>query len=154
MSGNVSNHVWVEDATKPLGGYWKRAKGTIYGTTMVSTLPEGLQRIREKIALDGTAVTLDWSATPIKAVMIRVTADTAGTANLGDSVVITIDPPNSTVRDAWLTEGTSLTADSYRIPIPVNGEIILSFTSSVSYIGVKRDDGTGTMRVFAIGVEA
>ena len=154
MSGNVSNHVWVEDSSRPLGGYWVRERGTANGAALVSTLPGGLQRIREKIAMDATAVTLDWSATPIKAAMIRVTADTAGTANLGDSVVITINPPNNAVRDLWLTEGTSLTADSYRIPLPVNGEIILSFTSPISYIGVKRDDGTGTMRVFALGVEA
>ena len=35
MSGNVSNHVWVEDATKSLGGYWVRENGTADGYPLV-----------------------------------------------------------------------------------------------------------------------
>lgn len=37
MSGNVSNHIWVEDSTKPLGGYWARARGLSTGAALVST---------------------------------------------------------------------------------------------------------------------
>lgn len=36
MSGNVSNHVWVVDATKPLGGYWTRQVGSSGGAAHVA----------------------------------------------------------------------------------------------------------------------
>lgn len=36
MSGNVSNHIWVTDSTKPLGGYWTRASGLSTGAALVS----------------------------------------------------------------------------------------------------------------------
>ena len=45
MSGNVSNHVWVEDATKPLGGYWVREKGTAEGAALVSESTSGIRLI-------------------------------------------------------------------------------------------------------------
>ena len=37
MSGNVSNHVWVEDSSRPLGGYWVREKGLYDGSPVVTT---------------------------------------------------------------------------------------------------------------------
>lgn len=125
----------------------------IGGAALVTSMKGGTLHIREEIGEDGTAKTFDWSATPIQAVAITVTADTAGTAQLPESIVICIDPPNAATRDAWLTEGDSLTTDSQRIPIPINTTREFGFTSNISYIGFKRDDGTGTVRVFAEGVE-
>ena len=123
------------------------------GALLTTTIIGGITHIREEIGEDATAKTFDWSATPIRAVSITVTADTAGTAQLPESLVICIDPPNSAVRDAWLTEADSLTSDSQRIAIPINTTSDFLFTSDISYIGFKRDDGTGTLRVFAAGVE-
>lgn len=143
----------IENATPSPGEEGDVTQNYTSGAAHVTNLAGGVTHIREKLALDGTAVTFDWSATPIKAVRITVTADTAGTAELNDSIVVCIDPPNAAVRDAWLNEGTSLASDTQRIPIPVNTSVEINFTSAIDYLGLKRDDGTGTVRVHAVGVE-
>ena len=140
----------VRDSGTGLKGLVEESNGQLH----ISTLPAGTARIREHIALSTTEATMDWSATPIKAVSITVTQDTAGTAELNGSIAICIDPANDTIRDSWLTGATTLTSDSQRISIPVNTTIEIAFTSPIDYIGMKLDDGTGTYRVFAVGVEA
>lgn len=125
----------------------------------VNELPPGVQTLREHIALSTTAATLDFSATPIKAVRLSVTSDTAHTAEMVAGLAYCIDPPNSAVRDAWLTEGTSLATPTNRFLLKVGGEVTLVFRDSfgtpvgVDYIGIKLDDGAGTLRVVAVGVE-
>ena len=132
----------------------KTSQDYFSGAALITDLPAGTTHIRKAIALDGTAVTFDFSATPIIAAEIRVCQDTAATAELTDSIVYCIDPPSSVVRDAWLTDGNSLAADINQFTLPANGRDVLSFTSAISYIGMKRDDGTGTLRVIVVGVEA
>lgn len=123
------------------------------------TLPIGIQHTREKLALDGVAVSFDFSATPIKAVKLSVTSDTAHTAEMVAGLAYCIDPPNSAIRDAWLTEGTNLTGDTNRFLLKVGGDEVIEFKDingddyGVNYIGIKLDDGAGTLRVVAAGVE-
>lgn len=123
-------------------------------TQLVTNIPGGITHIRKAIALSSTAVTFDFSATPIKGCEIRVCADAAGTAQLLGSVVYCIDPPNAAVRDAWLTDANYLASDANQFSLPCNSVDGLTFTSPVSYIGMKLDDGTETFRVVVVGVEA
>lgn len=37
MSGNASQHIWVEDAAHDRGGYWVRAQGTSNGAAHVTS---------------------------------------------------------------------------------------------------------------------
>ena len=125
-------------------------------------LPPGVQTIREKLDLGTTAATFDFSATPIKAARIIVTSDAAGVAEFVHAIAVCFDPPNSTVRDAWLAEATSLVAPTNRLLLKVGSETTFVFRDSVGtptgidYIGVKLDDlggGTPTVRVVVVGVE-
>lgn len=128
---------------------------SINGAVPVTTMSGGVVHIREINALTTTAETLDWSANPIKAMAILVVPE-AVEVIIPHTAVICIDPPNSAVRDAWLTAADSLTADSQRIPV-IAGAVTateFSFTGPVSYVGIKVDLGASACRVFAIGVEA
>ena len=154
MGGHATIHGASSTETRIGGGIKWVPVEVSYGAAHISNLPGGTTRIREEIGLDGTAKTFDWSATPIKAVSIRVVNDTAGTAELEGSVAICIDPPSTAVRDAWLTAGDSLSADSNRILLQGNSVTELVFTSPIDYIGIKVDDGTETHRVTMVGVEA
>ena len=124
----------------------------------VNALPPGTQTTREVAGLDSTAVTLTFD-NPIKAVRLSAVSDTAHNAEMAASVAFCIDPPNSTVRDAWLTGGSSLTTPSNRLFLKVGGEAILTFRNSfgapvgISAIGLVLADGGGTLRVDAVGVE-
>lgn len=130
------------------------AQTSINGAVPVTTMPGGVVHIREIDALTTTAETLDFSATPIKALSIYVVGEAAA-AVLNEVVAICIDPPSNAVRDAWLTSADALTVDSQRIPVIANiGGAEFSFTSPVDYIGIKLDIGADNVRVFAIGVEA
>lgn len=123
------------------------------GAGHVTTMPGGVIHIREQDTLS-TAVTFDFSAAPIKACELELSMEAATTPDL-NSVAFCIDPPNAAVRDAWLTAGTSLSADAQRYTARVkDGKVQLVFTSSVSYIGIKRDLGSDAIRVVAAGVEA
>ena len=123
-------------------------QGFIMGKRIVAT------HIREINVLTTTAETLDWSTTPIAGVSLVITQEGGGTAEYLASVAICVDPPNSSVRDAWLTAGDSLTADSQRYGVPINQEGSLTFDGeNISYLGIKQDGGTGNLRVFAVGYE-
>ena len=69
MSGNVSNHVWVENATKPLGGYWVREKGTANGAALVSDQGQAPSSYSGIVALSTTAAS-ETIATGAKSVVV------------------------------------------------------------------------------------
>lgn len=144
---------------------WVPGQTHVGGAALVSdlsSLPVGIPHIREKLALSTTAVTFDFSATPIKAAKITVTSDDAGVAEFVHAIAYCVDPPNDIIRDAWLAEGDNLTGDTNRLLLKVGGEETLVFkdangeSTTIDYIGVKVDDlggGTPTVRIVVLGVE-
>jgi hypothetical protein len=124
----------------------------IAGAALVAYSPGAIPHIREKLALDGTAVTMDWTIYPIIAAVITACSDTAGTVELKDSVVLCVDPPSEIYRDYALTAADMLTVDAQRVTIPLNTPTLIIFTAPITKLGFKRDDGTGTIRLNVVGI--
>jgi hypothetical protein len=157
------------DASVPTGSkYWESDTDKIYewdgdswvlksigGAGLVTTSVGSITHVREQQNLDATAVTFDFSATPIRGMTV-ISINDGTTTEEYNSAVIVIDPPNAAVRDAWLAETGDVAVDTQRIPIVANGQPQeFVFTSDVSYIGAKHELGTeNEIRLFVIGVEA
>ena len=94
MSGNVSNHIWVEDATKALGGYWVREKGTADGAALVSQGGFGSGEaplIYNLTGIDQNGTTINVPAgrsIQYASVLFTPTADPLDTAGLADLEII------------------------------------------------------------------
>ena len=124
------------------------------GAAYVTTSPGGVARIRQEAALAGTAVTFTWPAPGVSAVKLQIASEAAGTAELAAAVAYCIDPPNQAVRDAWLTAGDSIAADSNMLLAFANVENdTLVFTSPITTLGLKRLWGSQALTAIAIGVE-
>jgi len=132
---------------------WVQTHGS--GHALTSSMPAGPTHIREDLLMSTSAVTFDFSTTPIIAATIYL-VPIATVTNEYISAAVCIDPPSSAVRDAWLTGADALTTDSQRIPVTMQTPPIeLVFTSAVDYIGGKIDIGTtAECRMIIVGVEA
>lgn len=120
----------------------------------VTTTPGGVARIRQEAALGATAVTFDFGSPGISALKLSAASEAAGTAELAATVAFCIDPPSDATRDAWLTAGDSLAADSQMYPLHADKENdTLVFTSPVRYIGAKRLWGSQALTLIGVGVE-
>lgn len=148
--------MWLIGSFKNLLGKFeeRRIRCTDDGLALISAIPGTVPHVREKLALDGTAVTMDWSTSPIIAALVTASSDTAGTAELRDSVAVCIDPPSDAYRDYALTAADMLTADAQRVTIPLNTPTLIIFTAPITKLGFKRDDGTGTIRLNVVGIGA
>ena len=73
MSGNASNHIWVEDSTHERGGYWVRQQGTTSGAAH-SNITNGLANKTIALAAAGT-----YNATEVHGFMVLVAASDAWT---------------------------------------------------------------------------
>lgn len=145
MSGNVSNHIWVTDSTKPLGGYWARASGLSTGAALVSvagTGPQTAGTLREHATLTTTAengsFTAEENITQLKFSLYLTAAATSASdvdQLLADAWVC-FDPPSDAVGDIWLTQGDHLTDASLRYRIGMNEPLIVNFPAG--YVGSYR----------------
>lgn len=127
---------------------------TVAGAIPVTTTPGGIARIRQEAALAGTAVTFTWPSPGIRAVKLQIASEAAGTAELAAAVAYCIDPPSQAVRDAWLTAGDSIAADSNMLLAFANVENdTLVFTSPITTLGLKRLWGSQALTAIAVGVE-
>lgn len=125
------------------------------GAGHVTTSLDGISHVRQEAALGATAVTMDFGTNGIKQLKLTFASEAAGTAELPAAVAVTLfNPPNDAVRDAWLTAGDSLTADSYMEVFFADkeNETIL-FSSPVQYVGMKRLWGSQVLTAIGLGTE-
>lgn len=124
------------------------AQGIVMGKRIKAFHP------REKDALAGTAVTFDWSATPVSAVILKPSQEAAGTAELLASIAYVVDPPNDAFRDAALAASTNLAGDTLRYTLRANEDELITFDGdTIDYLGVIRDVGSENLRLVAVGIE-
>lgn len=94
------------------------------------------------------------AATHASATLDNVTIIETPVSDVPGTVSVVIDPANDVIRDAWFASTGSLTEDSQKHIVVVNGPPLeLSFISSVDYIGLKTDLDN-TIKIVAVGIEA
>jgi len=154
MSGNVSVQYNSTIQKGPDGLPLPETGKSSAGIAIITDAPGGISRIRQEAALGATAVTFTWPSPGISAVKLFVASEAAGTAELPAAVAYCIDPPNQAVRDAWLTAGDSISADSNMLIAfadKENGNLV--FTSPITTLGLIRLWGSQTLTAIAVGVE-
>lgn len=171
---NALAEYWLDDGSRYQSngaGGWKQTHAvggamlvSIAGSgvdgVLVTTSVSGTSHVRQEAALDGTAKTFDFGAAGISELSLAFfsEAQPATGVNLGElpaSVAVTLfNPPNDTVRDAWLTPSDSLTTDSYMIVMSANKLYEpFRFSSPIRYVGMKRLFGSEVLTAIGVGTE-
>lgn len=154
MSGNVTNHVWVEDSTHERGGYWTRAQGNSAGSSTVNPQPGTKQQARNRYLTAvsttvGSFETADWpSGANITELNIFCTPATPEAAQTGDYGIIVIDAANDALAEAMLTQTESASDDVQWYPIPPNEIVRIPLTAALS----NGQFGGGRVDCLSVGV--
>ena len=148
MSGNVSNHIWVVDATKALGGYWVRETGTANGAALVNPRSGTGKQLRARDATNVTTrVKRTLPADTITDLMVICTLNAAPASMHAVAHVkgqLCVGALSDDLANAMLTPMNSELDDSlfYTIPLNVWTRIPLSAAIPNGRIDIKAFDGT------------